>query len=95
MNQQRILEELLALLETGGVAIRQEPLGGSGGGLCTVKGEKILFIDTEAPSAEMAAICAEAVSKVIDIEKVYIKPQARELIEKYLNSGRGAVRKKN
>jgi hypothetical protein len=43
----------------------------------------------------MAAICAEAASKVIDIEKVYIKPQVRELIEKYLDSGRGAVRKKN
>ncbi|MHC4763363.1 MAG: hypothetical protein ACYS71_08370 [Planctomycetota bacterium] len=95
MNQQRILEELLALLETSSVTIRQEPLGGSGGGLCTVKGEEVLFIDTEAPSAEMAAICAEAASKVIDIEKVYIKPQVRELIEKYLDSGRGAVRKKN
>lgn len=95
MNQQRILEELLALLENSGVIIRQEPLGGSGGGLCTVKGKEILFVDTEAPSAEMADICAEAASKVIDIEKVYIKPRVRDLIEKYLDSGRGAAREKN
>ena len=47
MNEQRILEELLALLEADGVSIRSEPLGGSGGGLCTVKGERIFFVDTQ------------------------------------------------
>ena len=81
MNKQRILEELLALLEANSVTIRNEPLGGSGGGLCTVKGEPIFFVDTQAPSAETAAICAEAVSKVVDIEKIYIKPEVRQFIE--------------
>jgi len=33
MNEQDILQELLALLEANGVQIRTEPLGGSGGGL--------------------------------------------------------------
>jgi hypothetical protein len=85
MNEQRIFEELLALLEANGVAIRSEPLGGSGGGLCTVKGERIFFVDTQATSAEMAATCAEAVSKVVDIEGIYIRPEIREYIEKYRN----------
>jgi len=85
MNEQRILEELLGLLEANGVTIRNEPLGGGGGGLCTVKGERIFFVDTQATSAEMAAACAEAVSKVADIEKIYIKPEVRQLIENHSN----------
>jgi hypothetical protein len=85
MNEQRILEELLALLEAGGVVVRSEPLGGSGGGLCTVKGQRILFVDTEAPSAVTAAMCAEAVPKVTDIEQIYIKPQVRQFIEDHSN----------
>ncbi|UCG56926.1 MAG: hypothetical protein JSU70_18940 [Phycisphaerales bacterium] len=81
MNDQRLLEELLELLAANGVTIREEPLGGGGGGLCTVKGQQIFFVDTEAPSAEVAVFCAEAVSKVIDIETIYVKPEVRQFIE--------------
>jgi hypothetical protein len=86
MNEQRILEELLELLKANGVAIRREPLGGSGGGVCTVKGQTIFFLDTQAPSAEVAVLCAEAVHKVVDVEKIYIKPEVRQLIENHNNS---------
>ena len=81
MNEQNILEELLALLEANGVTIRNEPLGGSGGGLCSIKGEPIFFVDTQASSAVSAAMCAEAVSKVVDVEQIYVKPQVRQFIE--------------
>ena len=85
MNEQKILEELLALLEANSVIIRNEPLGGSGGGLCTIKGQQIFFVDTEAPSAVSAAVCAEAVPKVTDIEKLYIRPEVRQFIENHNN----------
>ncbi len=81
MNEQGILEELLALLEANEVTIRSEPLGGSGGGLCTIKGRRILFVDTQAPSIATATICAEVVPKVVDIEQVYLKPQVRQFVE--------------
>jgi len=86
MNKQRIVEELVALLEQNGVAIRSEPLAGSGGGLCTIKGEKIFFVDTQASSAEMAAVCADAVSKVLDVENIYIRPEVRQFIENIANN---------
>jgi len=85
MNEQRILEELLALLEANGVAIRDEPLGGNGGGLCAMKGRQIFFVDTQAPSAVVASVCAQAVPKVVDIEQIYIKPEVRQFIENYSN----------
>lgn len=85
MNEQIILQELLALLEANGITIRNEPLGGNGGGLCTIKGERIFFLDTQAPSMTIAAMCAEAILKVADIEKIYIKPQVRQFIEAYGN----------
>jgi len=85
MNERAIMEELLALLGSNGVAIRNEPLGGNGGGLCTVKGQHTFFIDTQAPSVTTAVICAEAVAKLIDIEQIYIKPQVRQFIEAHSN----------
>jgi hypothetical protein len=81
LNEQRILEELLSLLEKNGILLRSEPLGGRGGGLCKLKGQTIFFVDTQATSAEMAAICAEAVSKLINTETIYIRPEIRQFIE--------------
>ncbi len=81
MNDQRILEELLALLEAKNVKIRREPLGGRGGGLASMKNEAIFFVDTEASSAEVAALCADAVLKLVDIEKIYLRPEVRLFLE--------------
>ncbi len=86
MDRQRISEELLALLEANGVTIRNEPLGGSGGGFCSVKGQAIFFVDTQATSAELAAMCAEAVPKVVDVEKVYVRPEVRQFIENHCSN---------
>ncbi|MHC4322952.1 MAG: hypothetical protein ACYSUX_01620 [Planctomycetota bacterium] len=85
MNEQNILDELLALLEANGVTIRNEPLGGSGGGLCIIKGRRIFFVDTQASSVVSATLCAEAVPKVVDVEQIYIKPQVRRFIENNSN----------
>lgn len=86
MNEQRIQDELLSLLEGAGVTLRREPLGGAGGGLCTVQGKQIFFIDTEASSTEMAVLSAAAVARLIDVEMVYIRPEVRQYIERNAGS---------
>jgi hypothetical protein len=83
MNEQRILEELLALLEANQVKIRSEPLGGRGGGLASMKGERLFFVDTEAAGADVAALCAEAVLKLVDIETVYLRPEVRMFLDSH------------
>jgi hypothetical protein len=81
MNDQRILEELLALLEARKVKIRSEPLGGRGGGLASMRGDTIFFVDTQASSADVAALCADAVRKLVDIETIYLRPEIRSFLE--------------
>jgi hypothetical protein len=83
MDEQTILDELLALLKDNGIKVRSEPMGGSGGGLCTVKGQSVLFVDTESSTAETATVCAEAVAKVVDIETIYLRPEVRRYIEEH------------
>lgn len=86
MNEQRILQELLSLLESNGVTVRTEPLGSSGGGLCSVKKQWIFFRDSNASSLLVASLAAEALTKVIDIEQIYIRPEVRQFVAKH--SGR-------
>ena len=81
MDEQTILDELLALLKENGIKVRSEPMGGSGGGLCTVKGQSVLFVDTDSSPAETANVCAEAVAKLVNIETVYLRPEVRRYIE--------------
>jgi hypothetical protein len=86
MNDQRILEELLALLAANRVKIRSEPLGGRGGGLASMRGESIFFVDTDAPNAEVAALCAQAVRGLLDVETIYLRPEVRQFIENHAES---------
>jgi hypothetical protein len=83
MDSASILDELLGLLQAQNIPIRRVSLDGKGGGLCKVRGQDVFFLDTQADSADIAAKCAEAVAKVVDIESIYIKPEIREILEKY------------
>ncbi len=81
MDKQSILDELLALLEQGGVSVRSDALGGGGGGLCKMKDEFVFFVDTESSAVENAEHCARAVAELVELETVYIRPEVREFIE--------------
>lgn len=87
MDKQAILEELLALLAQNGIAVRNEAMGGSGGGLCTIKDKPIVFLDSQAQTADKAVVCADAVNETIDIEKIYIRPEIRQFLQKHKTSG--------
>jgi len=81
MEEDTVLDELLALLEQNGVSIRTEPMGGAGGGLCKMKDKQVFFVDAEAATADMVAVCAEAVRETVDVEKIYVRPQIRAFLE--------------
>jgi len=77
MNSQQILEDLLLILEENNVEIRKEALAGSAGGLCAIKGKNVFFLDTQASSLDSASSAARVVSRLLDIETIYIRPELR------------------
>lgn len=83
MDSISILEELLSVLAGQGVAIRKTAMGGDGGGLCMVRGANTFFVDTQGDAMETAVKAAKALKSVIDVEKIFLKPQIRVFIEQY------------
>ena len=51
------------------------------GGLCKLRGEKLLIIDSKAPVRDKIRTLAEAVMH-FDLDEIYIKPALRELLDK-------------
>lgn len=86
MDNRTIIEEMLEILTKSGVTIRTEQTGGGGGGLCKIKEKYVFFFDPQAPDAQLLELCAQAVMITTDIESIYIKPQVRNILEKYKNN---------
>jgi hypothetical protein len=62
MHTVDLLEQALALAASLGVRVRQEWLGGSGGGSCEIRGQRWLFIDLALTPAEQFAQVSEALT---------------------------------
>jgi hypothetical protein len=60
MHSVELLDEALTLAGEWGYSIRQEWLGGSGGGGCEIKGRKWIFIDLSLTPAEQCEQVVEA-----------------------------------
>jgi len=72
---------LLELVESSGVEIRRDSLGGAGGGYCEIRGKGIFYFDTDSGNYESARQCAKALGELMDLEDVYLRPQVRTFIE--------------
>ena len=83
MQSQELFTALLELAENAGLEVRKEYLGGEGGGLCILRGKRILFLDTAADAAEQVARTAAALAKLPELDTMYVLPQVREELDKY------------
>jgi len=75
------LEQLLRAAETAGIEVRAEPLGGRGGGLCTLKGHRVLFVDTSADLATRYDSTLGALAGVRELDSHFIPPAVRADLE--------------
>ena len=86
MDENRILDELHGLAERFGIKIRCEPIKQEEdliritGGLCLLKGEYLLIIDSKATMRDRIRTLAEAL-RHFDLARTYIQPALRELLE--------------
>lgn len=81
------LDTIVRLFEQLGVEVRQERLGGSGGGLCRIRGRRVVFVDLDADAATRLDHCVAALATVPEAAAVYISPELREWVDKLRVSG--------
>lgn len=86
MDDLTIIRHLEALAVTFGLQIRYEPirtdddLPNVPGGTCRLKGDNLLIINSNATVRDKIRTLAEAV-KNFDLDRIYILPVIRELLE--------------
>ena len=82
-----IVDQLEELAERLGVKIRYEPIKQEEdsvnivGGLCLLKGEYVLIIDSKAANRDKIRTLAMAV-KQFDLDQIHIRPVLRELLDR-------------
>jgi N-dimethylarginine dimethylaminohydrolase len=87
MDENTIIEELEELIKSFGVQIRREPIKQDEdlvkvvGGLCLLRGEYILIINSKATTMERINTLATAL-KHFDLDPIYLRPVLRELLDK-------------
>ncbi len=77
---------ILRLFEQLGVEVRQERLGGAGGGLCQLRGRRVVFVDLDADAATRIDRCIKALATVPEASSVFVNPNLREQIDMILAS---------
>ena len=84
MDDNALLSQLEELAEGLGVRVRYEAFKGEGsfstGGLCKLKGEYLLIINSKASVREKADAIARAL-KGFDLSQVYLRPGLREFLD--------------
>jgi hypothetical protein len=89
MDLPRLFDELAHAAERAGVKVREEVFDPNlsdvkrpRGGLCTLRGERLILIDAKLPLPERIATLAEALASV-DLEGVFMPPVVRATIGAY------------
>ncbi|MCP4590759.1 MAG: hypothetical protein GY842_08440 [bacterium] len=83
MNESAQLNQLTHLAEELGLEVRHATLGGKGGGVCTIRGRRVLFIDTTADLATRLECVVCALAGIPEIETRFVRPELRELLGRY------------
>lgn len=75
--------EMIELAVKVGIRVRHVHLGGAGGGLAKLRGERQVFIDVDADPADQVASLAAALASQEGLDAVFVRPDVRELIERH------------
>ncbi|MCK6482902.1 MAG: hypothetical protein HUU22_09015 [Phycisphaerae bacterium] len=86
MDLHQRLEALLTLAEQIGLEIRRESLGGDGGGLCELRGRRVLFVDSAADIDTRYERTLAAIAETPEWESRYVSPELREDLDRMRGS---------
>lgn len=86
MDERSLLGQLEDLARSLGIEVRYEMLKREGaftqGGLCRVKGQYLLLINSKAPNRDKIEALALAVSR-FDLSQVFMKPGMRDFLARF------------
>jgi hypothetical protein len=80
MHTIELLDQALWVADQLGYKIRQEWLGGSGGGACEFAGQKLIFVDLALNAVEQLEQVTEALQADPAIYTVDLSPPMKELL---------------
>jgi N-dimethylarginine dimethylaminohydrolase len=87
MDENTMIDELEELIKSFGVQIRNEAIKQDEdlvyivGGLCLLRGEYVLIINSKATTMDRIKTLATAL-KHFDLDQIYLRPVFRELLDK-------------
>ena len=81
MHTVELLQEALDTARQLGFEVRQDWLGGDGGGHCLVRGRKWLLLDLAQPPDEQLDIVAAALRSEIETTDVNMSPELAQRLE--------------
>jgi hypothetical protein len=81
MHTVELLQEALEAARRLGYEVRQDWLGGNGGGHCLVRGRKWLLLDLAQSAEEQLEVVAEALRGEIGLGHVVKSPQLAERLD--------------
>jgi len=87
MDENTIIEQLEELIKSFGIQIRceaikqDEDLVNVVGGLCLLRGEYVLIINSKATTMDRIKTLATAL-KHFDLDQIYLRPVLRELLDR-------------
>ena len=87
MDENTVIEQLEVLIRSFGIQIRHEAIKQDEdsinvvGGLCLLKGEYVLIINSKSTKVERINTLATAL-KHFDLDQIYLRPVLRELLDK-------------
>ena len=82
MHTVGMLEQALTLIKATGYLVRQEWLGGSGGGGCQLRGRKVFFLDLALTPAEQLDQVLETLHSDPDMADLPVPRELGELLRR-------------
>ena len=82
MSVESKLVALLDAAESLDIEVRQADLGGQGGGLCSIRGRRVLFVDLATDKATQYDGALRDIAQLPEIDMIYLRPEIREDIDR-------------
>ncbi len=86
MDWEQIESEFTQLAERLDIQVRHVRYEGEGG-LCVIRGKRVLAVNDSLATPDRVSVMAKALAAVPGIDKVFVVPEVRNLLEKYSSEG--------